>query len=153
MKVWVDADACPRGVMDILRRMQQEFHFELGTVASVNHRFVGADHITVGAEDQATDLALINRVQSGDILVTQDWGLSAVILGKGGYVLDPNGRIFSNQTIDFLMEERYLKAKYRRGGGRTKGPSARTKANDDNFELAIRKTLQKVLKGPEKEQQ
>ena len=145
MKVWVDADACPRSVLAILRRLQQEHAFALGTVASVNHCLEGAEHIMVDAADQATDLALINRVQAGDILVTQDWGLSAVILAKGWQVIDPNGRIFSDRTIDLLLAERHLKAKFRRCGGRTKGPSARTKANDEAFERAFRQLLASVL--------
>ena len=50
-------------------------------------------------------------------MVTQDWGLAAVVLGKGAAALSPTGQVYQKETIDFLLEERNMKAKYRRGGG------------------------------------
>ena len=97
----------------------------------------GVHHVYVGDEEQAADLAIINRTLPCDIVVTQDWGLAAVIIGKGARALDPNGRVFTESKIDFLLEERHLKAKHRRGGGRTKGPTARTKENDHRFTQAF----------------
>lgn len=137
MKVLIDADACPRGVMETVRRLQKEYNYELVTISSFNHVYDGINHITVGDGDQATDMALINRTSRGDIVVTQDWGLAALVLGKGAKAIDPGGRIHSNEKMDFLLEERYMKAKFRRGGGRTKGPSARTSADDERFERAF----------------
>ena len=140
-RVLIDADACPRKVMEIVREVQGEYGYELVIVSSFNHRHSiegpGVRHVYVGDEDQAADLALINRTLPRDIVVTQDWGLAAVIVGRGAKALDPNGRVFAEQNIDFLLEERHLKAKYRRGGGRTKGPAARTKENDLRFRRAF----------------
>lgn len=144
MKVLIDADACPRGVMDIVRRMQKAYGYELVTISSFNHVHDGVNHITVGDGDQATDMALINRTSRGDIVVTQDWGLAALVLGKGAKAIDPGGRIHANDKMDFLLEERHMKAKFRRGGGRTKGPSARTPADDERFAKAFLMVLNEV---------
>jgi uncharacterized protein YaiI (UPF0178 family) len=145
MKVLIDADACPRGVMESVRRLQIAYGYELVTISSFNHVHDGVNHITVGDGDQAADMALINRTSRGDIVVTQDWGLAALALGKGAKAIDPGGRIHTNDQMDFLLEERHLKAKFRRGGGRTKGPSARTAMDDERFEANFKKLLDGVV--------
>jgi uncharacterized protein YaiI (UPF0178 family) len=145
MQVLVDADACPRGAMDTIRRLQSVYGYKIITISSFNHCFDGPDHITVGQESQAADIAVINRVQRGDIVVTQDWGLAAMVLGKAGKPIDPRGRIFTEKNIDLLLEERHLKAKFRRGGGRTKGPRARTAEDERVFEDAFVSLLRSNL--------
>jgi len=134
MKVLIDADACPRNVIRIIRRLRGKFDFELLTIASVNHQFDQCGHITVDAASQATDIALLNRIAAGDLLVTQDYGLAAAALGKKAAVIGPDGRIFEDTTISFLLEERNLKSRLRRGGRRLKGPAPRTGADDQRFE-------------------
>ena len=92
MKVIIDADACPRPVLEIVRRLQAKFGYELRTVSSFNHVHADPGHLTVGDEDQATDLAVANLASRGDLVVTQDWGLAALALAKGAHALDPGGR-------------------------------------------------------------
>lgn len=138
--VIVDADACPRGAMQILQRARRTFRFRLVTVASFHHQLDGAgvdEHVVASDEPQATDLAVVNRVRPGDIVVTQDWGLAGLVLARGGHALSPTGRIFDPRFIGFLEEERALKARIRRAGGRTKGPRARSPADDARFEKAL----------------
>ena len=146
MKVLVDADACPRGAMEVVRRLQRSFGYGVVTVASFNHALeswgAGHEHVVVGDESQATDMAVANRTRRGDIVVTQDWGLAALALGRGALALGPDGRIFNVENIEHLLEERELKARFRRGGGRTKGPSARGPADDRAFEAGLRQLLE-----------
>lgn len=143
-KVIVDADACPKGCLQVLRKHKKNWNYRLLTVASVDHQIDNKDHIVVGKGSDSADLAVINNTTRGDIVVTQDWGLAALILGKGAAALSPSGRVYSNHDIDFLLEERSLKAKYRRGGGRTKGPSARTGEDDDRFERSLLRLLEQA---------
>ncbi|NLJ73396.1 MAG: DUF188 domain-containing protein [Firmicutes bacterium] len=133
-RVVVDADACPRACLSILRKHKAHWGYELLTVSSVDHNVDSSNHITVGKGQDAADLAVINNTQKGDIVVTQDWGLAALALGKGAYAISPWGRVYSDQNIDFLLEERSIKARFRRSGGRTKGPSARSDQDDRRFE-------------------
>jgi uncharacterized protein YaiI (UPF0178 family) len=139
--VAVDADACPRGALDTVRRLQVRHDFRVLTVASVNHIFTpwgpGHVHVVTGPEPEATDLALANRIRRGDAVVTQDWGLAALALGRGCRAISPTGRVYRPETIDLLLEERRLKAKFRRGGGRTRGPRARTAEDEARFERAL----------------
>lgn len=143
-KVIVDADACPRSCLKVLQKHQQRWSYRLLTVASIDHEIDNADHITVGRGRDATDLMVINHTLAGDIVVTQDWGLAALVLGKGAYALAPSGRIYSQENMDFLLEERFWKAKHRRSGGRTKGPAPRTADDDARFEQSLLQLLERA---------
>lgn len=141
MVIWVDADACPRACLGILRLLQQSFGYALWTVASQNHFFDQESHITVGPESQATDMAIVNRMRPGDLVVTQDWGLAALVLAKGGQALSPSGHIYRPEKMDLLLEQRAALARFRHGGGRTKGPPARTVADDERFRASLLQLL------------
>lgn len=141
LRVIVDADACPKNCLQIIQKLSQIYHYQVITVASFNHQIQGADHYIVGNESQAADIMVSNLTKPGDIIVTQDWGLAAIILAKNAKALSPTGRIFETSTIDLLLEERNILAKYRRGGGRTKGPSKRSIQDDQNFETNLRRLV------------
>ncbi len=133
MKVIVDADACPKGVLQACFDLGRKYNIEVWTVASFNHDIESDHHVVVGSDSQEADLKVMNLTDKGDIVVTQDWGLAAMIVGKQARCLSPNGREYRPEKIDFLLEERAMKAKYRRSGGRTRGPRKRTAKNDIDF--------------------
>jgi uncharacterized protein YaiI (UPF0178 family) len=141
MKIIIDADACPRSVLQICLRLGREYDLPVWTVASFNHKIESDYHIVVGNSSQEADLKVVNLTSAGDIAITQDWGLAAMLLGKKARCLSPSGREFRSETIEFLMEERELKARLRRGGTRTKGPKKRTAEDDRRFEACLRKII------------
>lgn len=134
MKIIVDADACPKGVLQICIKVAHDYAITVWTVASFNHNIESDHHVVVGDASQEADIRVMNLAQAGDVAVTQDWGLAAMLLGKGVKCLNPDGREFTNDNIEFLLEEREAKAKFRRGGGRTKGPRKRTLEDNGRFE-------------------
>lgn len=144
MKIIVDADACPKSVLQICNKLADEFAIPVWTVASFNHNIVSDHHIVVGNSSQEADIRVINLAQAGDIAVTQDWGLAAMLLGKGVKCLNPIGKEYNPLTIEFMLEEREVKAKFRRSGGRTKGPHKRTSDNDRQFERCLRQCLESL---------
>jgi len=87
------------------------------------------------------DFKLMSLLTANDIVVTQDFGFAAMVLGKGARAVNQNGLIFSNDNIDKLIMERYIGAKVRRGGGRTKGLAKRTKEDNERFEEVFLKIL------------
>ncbi len=137
MKILVDADACPRSVLQICRSVGQKFGIPVWTVASFNHNIISDHHVVVGDDPQEVDIKVINLAEAGDVVVTQDWGLAAMVLSKGARCLTPNGREYRPDRIDFLLEEREVKAKIRRAGGRTRGPKKRTGEDDKRFEACL----------------
>ena len=83
----------------------------------------GVEAIEVSSGRDAADFAIVERLSPGDIVVTQDIGLAAMVLGRGAKAISPRGRVYSPSTIDIEMEVRHAEQVHRRSGGRTQGPS------------------------------
>ena len=148
MKIIIDADACPKQVLEICKAVGKKYNIEIYTVASFDHNIDNQQHITVDKNSQEADLKIINMTKPGDLVITQDWGLAAMVLSKNADCLNPMGRQYDVNTMDFLLEERETKAKLRRGGGRTKGPKKRTIQDDTRFQETLESILAKRKGGP-----
>lgn len=149
MKIIIDADATPRSVLEICKRMATKQGISLITVASFNHNIISDNHITVGSDPQEADIKIANLTVAGDVVITQDWGLAALLLGRGARVISPAGRLYKPENIEFLLEERDLKAKFRRAGGRTRGPAKRTAGDDQHFSSCLKQVLEHGLAAAE----
>ena len=90
----------------------------------------------------SADFALIRQVKPGDIVVTQDYGLAAMVLAKRGYPITQNGKRLTDANIDTLLLTRHAAKKARRGGYRLKGPSKRTAEQDKDFQAALRRLIE-----------
>lgn len=141
MKIIVDADACPKTVLQSCIDLGRKYNIEVWTVASFDHNVKSDHHTMVGNDSQETDIKITNLAEKEDIVVTQDWGLAAMLVGKQVRCISPDGKEYRHEYIDFLLEERELKAKYRRSGGRTKGPKKRTGKNDICFLIELEQMI------------
>ena len=147
MKIYVDADACP--VTRIVEKVAKEYDIDVVLLCDTNH-ILNSDYsevCVIGAGSDAVDLALINKCQKGDIVVTQDYGVAALALGKNAYAIHQSGKIFTNDNIDGLLMDRHLAKKSRMSSSKhhLKGPKKRTKADDINFENSFRKLIDTVI--------
>lgn len=97
--------------------------------------------ITVDKQADSVDYALMGLLTREDIVVTQDFGLAAMAIGKGAKAINQSGLVFTDANMDRLLMERHIGQKIRRGGGRTKGPPKRTKEDDARFEAAFERLL------------
>jgi uncharacterized protein YaiI (UPF0178 family) len=147
MKILVDADACPRSVLYICKSVGGKHSIPVWTVASFRHSIDSDHHVAVGDDSQEADIKIMNMTEQGDVVVTQDWGLAAMVLGKRARCLSPAGREFRSDWIEFLLEEREMKSKLRRSGGRTRGPKKRTIEDDQRFETCLEGILLKMSGG------
>ena len=139
MKILVDADACP--VKNIIEQVARELNIPVIMIIDTSH-ILQSDYskvITVSKAPDAVDLALINRTDKGDIVVTQDYGVATMALGKKAYAIHHSGRIYTDDNIDQLLFERYLSKKQREAGLRTSSIRKRSKNSDGNFEQSFRK--------------
>ncbi len=142
MTIVVDADACP--VKAEIEETAKAFGIAVCMVASYDHRMEAKEGVRVVQVDrgsQSADLYIMNHIASGDVLVTQDFGLACMALGKGAIVLSPRGEQYTNGNIDYLMERRHEGARLRRAGGRTKGPKAMTAEDRISFQQKLTKVL------------
>ena len=97
--------------------------------------------ITVDKGSDSADYVITNMAMRHDVVVTQDYGLAAMILSRGASAIDQNGMVYTGDNIDSLLERRYIGQKIRRGSGRTKGPKKRSREDDERFENAFSKIL------------
>ena len=93
----------------------------------------------------SADFALVNRAERGDIVVTQDFGLAAMCMARGAVPVDQNGRIYSDDNIGLLLEQRNIAKRLRRGGARLKGPKPRRDSQDAAFERTLRSLLSSTV--------
>ncbi len=142
-KILVDADSCP--VKDIIFEVADDTAAEVVLVASISHQMncegAGIRVIAVDNVPQAADIAVLNNLTAGDIVITGDYGLASLVLAKNAIPLSPRGFVFTVKNIDRLLLQRHIDAKIRRGGGRTKGPKALSLADRQRFEKALRKLV------------
>lgn len=139
----VDADACP--VKSEIAHAVRSCGAAAVMVSSHAHVLTPEEAVTVvtvDASDQAADLYIANILTSRDVLVTGDYGLAAIGLSRGAAVLTPRGKEIRDDDIGGLLEQRHWSAKLRRGGKRTKGPSAFTKEDRTRFLQKLTALLQ-----------
>jgi len=141
MKILIDADGCP--VVDISVRLAKKNNLECLILCDTSHVFEreGAATLTFSKGADSVDFALVNRISSGDIVVTQDYGLAAMCLSKNAAVLNQDGMEYTSDNIDALLLARHTAKKIRSSGGRLKGPSKRAAAQNAKFEAALMRLL------------
>lgn len=99
--------------------------------------------IVVGAGADAFDYKLISICHRGDIVVSQDYGVAAMALGKGAYAIHQSGKWYTDENIDRMLMERHLNKKARRGSSKNhiKGPKKRTNEDDERFAQSFEKLV------------
>ena len=103
--------------------------------------------IVVGAGADAVDYKLISICHRGDIVVSQDYGVAAMALGKGAYAIHQSGKWYTNENIDQMLMERHLNKKARRASGTNhlKGPRKRTAEDDEHFRASFEKMIHMAM--------
>lgn len=141
MRLFVDADACP--VVPQCLEEAGRAGVPVTLVCDQAHRMErpGAETVTVSQGADSADFALVNRVQPGDVVVTQDYGLAAMCLARRARVLHQDGHEYTPENIDGLLAFCHEARKLRRAGGRTRGPAKRTPAQDEAFRALLARVL------------
>ena len=143
MKIFVDADACP--VVRIVEEVAEQYRVDVTLLCDTNHILTSdySEVIVVGAGADAVDYKLISICQKGDIVVSQDYGVAAMALGKGAYAIHQSGKWYTNENIDQMLMERHLNKKARRGShnNHLKGPKKRTEEDDKRFAQSFEKLV------------
>lgn len=147
MKILVDADACP--VVRIVEQTAERYKIPVVLLCDTNHVLQSSysEIKVIGAGTDAVDFALVNQCGKGDIVVTQDYGVAAMILGKGAHGIHQSGKWYTNENIDQMLMERHLAKKARMGKGKhhLKGPAKRTEDDDERFQESLCKLIEVVL--------
>jgi uncharacterized protein len=145
MKILIDADGCP--VVDSTLACAGQYGLEVLLICDAAHDLQrdGARTITVVKGADSVDFRLVNLIEKGDLVITQDYGLAAMALAKQARVLNQNGMEYTDANIDALLMARHTARKIRRSGGRLNGPAKRTKEQDDDFRAALLAMLNPMM--------
>ena len=147
MQIYVDADACP--VIAIIENKAQKYNVAVTLLCDTNHVLTSdySEVVVVGAGADAVDYKLINICHKGDVVVSQDYGVAAMALGKGAYAIHQSGKWYTNDNIDRMLMERHLNKKARRSSNKAhlKGPKKRTKEADERFSESFERLIQMAL--------
>lgn len=147
MKIYIDGDGCP--VVDITIKVAKEFNIPCTIITDTSHIFDKEYATTIVVEKGAdsADFKIANLIEKGDIVVTQDYGLGAMCLGRGGNPINQNGLVYTDRNIDSLLMTRYISKKARMAGKHTKGPKKRTADQNKRFEIALRNLVKNIAQG------
>jgi uncharacterized protein len=148
MKIYVDADASP--VKDIVIAVAKNFDIQVVLVKSINHfsndeKVDGVETVYVDTGADAADYRIMQLAKKGDLIITQDYGLASLGLGKGCLVLHHKGFAYTDQNIDQLLETRHLSAKLRRSGQKTKGPKPFTDEDRNKFRSLLEQVVREKV--------
>ena len=147
MKILIDADGCP--VVDITVRLSQQFGLTCLILCDTAHQMHrdGAQTLVFDKGADSVDFALVNRVEMGDLVITQDYGLASMCMAKKARILHQDGWEYTEYNIQALLFQRSESRKYRASGGRTKGPAKRKPQQDADFRDALLKILSRDRSG------
>jgi hypothetical protein len=149
VQIYVDADACP--VVRIVEELAKQYEIPVTLLCDTNH-VLSSDYSEVkviGAGADAVDFALISLLKkdAGDIVVTQDYGVAAMALGKNAFAIHQSGKWYTNENIDQMLMERHLAKKARRSKSKNhlKEPKKRTEQDVRRFVESFEKLVRKAL--------
>ena len=147
MKVLIDADGCP--VVNIAVELCRQYRIDCVLLCDTAHemRWDGVRTLIFDKGTDSVDFALVNRVNAGDIVVTQDYGLASMCLARKARVLHQDGWEYTSDNIQALLFQRHASKEFRASGGRLKGPSKRKQSQNTAFQQTLELLLQQMFQG------
>jgi len=150
MQIWVDADACPRVIKEILFRAAKRLKVILTLVANQPMQVPSSPNIKtiqVAAGFDVADDEIVKLINEGDLVITADIPLAAAVIKKEAYALNPRGELYTEETIHDRLAMRNLMDELRGSGEITGGPSAFSPKDSQAFANALDRFLTKYGKG------
>lgn len=149
MKIWVDADACPVVIKDILFKAAERTGVQLTLVANRPVRIPHVrcvDFVQVGSGLDFADHEIVRRLDAGDLVITADIPLAAKVIEKGGSALNPRGEMYSADSIKSRLSVRDFMDTLRASGIDTGGPPTLNKGDRQTFANQLDKFLTRNLR-------
>ena len=145
MRILIDADGCP--VVNETIKVAHKFNLESIIFCDTSHNFdeKNIKVIVVSKGIDAVDFAILNNIEKGDIVITQDYGLASLVLSRNSYAINQSGMVYTNENIDELLYSRYISKKMRNSGARIKGPKKRDKSQDIIFKENLEQLILNII--------
>lgn len=149
MIIWIDADAAPRAIKEMVYRAAQRTNTQVKLVAN-SHLTVPDNPLfsfkLVESGPDIADIYIEENMTEGQIVVTADIPLAAKVVAKGGYAINPVGREYTKENVGEHLATRNLMSDLRSAGMETGGPSALSKKNIQAFANILDRLLTKLAK-------
>ena len=136
MQIWIDADACPNVIKEILFRAAERVQTPLILVANKFLRTPPSRYIRsirVGAGFDVADNTIVREMASGDLVITADIPLASEVIGQGGHALNPRGEFYSKENIEERLTMRNFMDELRETGVHTGGPASLSQKDRQTF--------------------
>jgi len=151
MQIWVDADACPLVIKEILYRAAERRRIPMTLVANKplrtpRSKFVRAIQVARGFD--VADAEIIGRIEAGDLVITADIPLAAEVIARDGHALNPRGEFYTPDNIRERLAMRDLLEKLRESGLQTEGPAPLDQTDRKRFADALDRFLARVRQAP-----
>ena len=150
MKIWVDADACPAVIKEILFRAAERTGVKVVLVANAPVRVPASSHIEFVQVGQGFDVAdneIVKKAESGDLVITADIPLAAEVMENGVHALSPRGELYSTDTIRQRLNMRDFMDTMRASGMHTGGPPPLSKSDRQSFANHLDRLLTRYATG------
>lgn len=146
MTIYIDGDGCP--VIGLTIDIAQKYQTEVVILCDTSHEITkeGAKTIVVSKGADSVDFVLVNLLKTGDIVITQDYGLAAMCMARKAYPINQNGMLYNESNIDALLLSRHTAKKIRMAGGRLKGPPKRSESQNTAFKNSLEQLIDNLLK-------
>lgn len=149
MKIWIDGDACPRVIKEVLYRAAEKRQIDLVLVANRSMAMPRSAYISslkVGAGADVADAEIVRLLEAGDLVVTADIPLAALVIEKGGAAIDPRGEIYTPENIGARLSMRNFMEELRNNGVETGGPAGFNAADRQAFANQLDRSLTSAQK-------
>jgi hypothetical protein len=149
MQIWVDADACPGFIKEILYRAAERAQISMTLVANKllrtpPSRYIKAIQVPAGFD--VADSKIVQHLEPGDLVITADIPLAAEVIEKGGHALNPRGEFYTPDTIRERLNMRDFMDTLRSSGVETGGPSSLSQSDRKAFASQLDRFLAKNRK-------
>lgn len=144
MTIWIDADAAPRAIKEILFRLADRVHLEVVVVANQFQRIPQSPYIrqvTVKSGFDVADEHIVEQVEEGDLVVTEDIPLAAAVIEKGAFALRPRGEMLTERNVRQRLQMRDFMEDFRAAGMVGGGPPPMSKRDVQRFANTLDKFL------------
>ena len=147
MQIWVDADACPKVVKEILFRVAERAMVQVTLVANQSlsippSAFIKSIRVSAGFD--VADNYIVQQVETDDLIITADIPLAAEVIEKGGHALNPRGELYSTETIKQKLVMRDLMDELRGTGEITGGPPPLNQRDRREFANQLDRFVEKM---------
>lgn len=144
-KIWIDADACPKAIKELLFKASQKKQIELCLVANSYQSIISSPHISlviVGKKLDEADQYIVDHVKAGELVITADIPLAAKVVEKEAFALNPRGEVYTEENIGEILSMRDFMKDLRDGGAITGGPNSFGPKDVERFANSLNKLIQ-----------